>query len=85
MLYLKEKACEWLFHGKRFRDGKLVMQEIWPKHQRDQKFKMLGWYLLMLIFTRRQVDYLRAFLVRFTPIRWGDGMTIQRGNLQKNY
>ncbi len=59
------------FREKDFRAGREIMAQEWQRADVPARVKMVGWMLLMKVFSMETVAGFRAWVVRATPLRWG--------------
>ncbi|MBW7888009.1 MAG: hypothetical protein H3C35_06565 [Bacteroidetes bacterium] len=53
------------------------MKKYWSVSNNPSKIKMLGWGILMLFFRKETIARIRAWIVKRTPLKWGEWKNIQ--------
>jgi len=69
--YLRERLAIGYFMKKSFGAGLSVVRVQWPESGWHGKVKMMGWFMLMLLFSKEQVAGMREWLFLHTSVRWG--------------
>jgi len=69
--YLKERLAIGYFMKKSFGTGFRVFRVQWPESGWHGRVKMMGWFVLMLFFSKEQVAGMREWLFLHTSVRWG--------------
>lgn len=71
MLYHKQRLGIAYFMNRSFRIGFSHLSEVWKKSSSSSKIKMIAWGILMLIFSKKTIANSRAWIVKYTPFKWG--------------
>ncbi|MBM2840617.1 MAG: hypothetical protein HW412_1145 [Bacteroidetes bacterium] len=69
--YLRERLAIGYFMKKSFGAGLNVVRVQWPESGWHGRLKMMGWFVLMLLFSKEQVARMREWLFLHTSVRWG--------------
>jgi len=69
--YFSERLVIAHFMNKSFMKGVQAMKRQWRHSSTGGKQKMIGWFLLMLVMSKRQFASVRAWIVTHTPLKWG--------------
>jgi glycosyltransferase involved in cell wall biosynthesis len=68
---LNQKLAAAYFMRKEFKNGLRIMRLEWRRASIASKIKMFGWFILMIMFSKKILFAWREILVSKTPFRWG--------------
>lgn len=71
MNYFQEHYVMGCFMRKDFRNGMKALRAQWSNSGWNGRIKMLGWFVLMIVFSKQNVTKARAWIIHYTPFKWG--------------
>jgi glycosyltransferase involved in cell wall biosynthesis len=71
LLYWKQRLVMGFFMEKKFHEGRVLVAKLWRVSALHSRIKMIGWWILMIFFSKDFITRLRGWIVRCTPFRWG--------------
>lgn len=75
--YLQQRLAIGYFMRRSFSTGWETMMTVWKTSSLSARIKMAGWGLLLLLFSTGTIAAVRAWIVKYTPLRWGAWKQVQ--------